>query len=88
MRQEQLRFYGAAQRRGPRSDPSPTGRRAPGAADDPFALDLADDDVLRELYLEAEGEDGYLRDRNVFSAGIRIEDDAGAAGRPTAPARS
>jgi predicted dehydrogenase len=47
----------------------------PAAADDPFALDLAANPRLRELYLEAEAEDGYLRDRNVFAAGVSIEDD-------------
>jgi predicted dehydrogenase len=47
----------------------------PAAADDPFALALADNPRLRELYLEAEGEDGYLRDRNVFADGVSIEDD-------------
>ncbi len=30
---------------------------------------------LRELYLDAEAEDGYLRDRNVFADGVSIEDD-------------
>jgi predicted dehydrogenase len=46
------------------------------AEGDPFALDLASDPKLKGLYLEAEGdEDGYLRDRSVFSDGISIEDD-------------
>jgi len=45
------------------------------AHDDPFALDLASDPVRRGLYLEAEADDGYLRDRSVFSDGISIEDD-------------
>ncbi|GHJ41343.1 Gfo/Idh/MocA family protein [Streptomyces sp. TS71-3] len=48
---------------------------APEAADDPFALHLADNPGLRSLYLDAEAEDGYLRDRNVFGDGITIEDD-------------
>jgi predicted dehydrogenase len=39
-----------------------------------YRLDLAADPGLRALYLEAEGEDGYLRDRCVFDAGIDIED--------------
>lgn len=42
---------------------------------DPFALDLEADPWLRGLYLDAEHEDGYLRDRNVFTDGIGIEDD-------------
>jgi predicted dehydrogenase len=48
---------------------------SPAAAGDPFALDLAARPRLRELYLEAETEDGYHRDRNVFAAGATIEDD-------------
>jgi predicted dehydrogenase len=47
----------------------------PAAAGDPFALALADNPRLRELYLDAEAEDGYVRDRNVFADGISIEDD-------------
>ena len=53
-------------------------RRAHGAAeaaDDPFALRLADSPRFRELYLEAEHLDGYHRDQNVFAPGVTIEDD-------------
>ena len=35
------------------------------ARSDPFALHIEDDPTLRKLYVEAEGEDGYFRDRNV-----------------------
>ncbi len=48
---------------------------APAAADDPFALALADNPRLRELYLDAEKLDGYRRDLNVFAPGVSIEDD-------------
>lgn len=48
---------------------------SPAAADDPFAIDLAGSPQLRELFLEAEHEDGYHRDQNVFAPGITIEDD-------------
>jgi len=48
---------------------------APAAADDPFALHLDASPGLRELYLNAEPDDGYLRDRNVFAPGVSIEDD-------------
>ena len=54
---------------------TPRAHGDPAAADDPFALALADNPRLRELYLDAEAEDGYLRDRNVFAAGVTIEDD-------------
>jgi predicted dehydrogenase len=47
------------------------------AARDPFALDLAANPHFRALYLEAEAETGYIRDRNVFRDGIDIEDQAG-----------
>jgi len=43
-------------------------------ADDPFHLDLGKNETSRRLYLDAEGETGYIRDRNVFRDGITIED--------------
>jgi predicted dehydrogenase len=46
----------------------------PEAANDPFALDLNEKAVYQGLYLEAEAETGYLRDRNVFGEPITIED--------------
>lgn len=71
-----LRFYGAANaRRRGLGDRPERSAGAPGMAADPFALDLAGTDTLRRLYLEAEAEDGYLRDRDVFSPGITIEDN-------------
>jgi predicted dehydrogenase len=47
------------------------------AESDPFALRLDVDEGLRRMYLEAEREDGYLRDQSVFGDGISIEDDMG-----------
>lgn len=52
--------------------------RAAGSASavgDPFALHMAENPRLKELYLDAEGEDGYIRDRNVFAPGVTIYDD-------------
>jgi predicted dehydrogenase len=46
----------------------------PEAQDDPFALFLDSKEVFRELYLAAEPETGYIRDRNVFGEPITIED--------------
>ncbi|MCX5059989.1 Gfo/Idh/MocA family oxidoreductase [Streptomyces sp. NBC_00452] len=71
-----LGFYGAeaGERHGLRRDYD----RAHGAAPadgDPFALDLTANDTLRSLYLDAEQDDGYLRDRNVFGGPVTIEDD-------------
>jgi predicted dehydrogenase len=71
-----LGFYGAAagRRHGLRRE---YGRAhgSPAAADDPFALDLSGNEGLRELYLLAEADSGYVRDRNVFDGDISIEDD-------------
>lgn len=39
-----------------------------------FRLDLEADERLREMYLDAEDEDGYFRDRCVFAPDITIED--------------
>jgi len=48
---------------------------SPAAKGDPFALDLQRQPRMRELYLEAESEDGYIRDRSVFAPGVTIDDD-------------
>lgn len=47
---------------------------APEAANDPFALRLDEKAIFRGLYLDAEAESGYIRDRNVFGEPITIED--------------
>ncbi|MFV2143546.1 Gfo/Idh/MocA family protein [Isoptericola sp. G70] len=45
---------------------------------DPWALDLAKDPYLNELYgPEAQAHDGYVRNRSVFDAGITTEDTLG-----------
>ncbi|MFF5567025.1 Gfo/Idh/MocA family protein [Streptomyces sp. NPDC012623] len=71
-----LFFYGdeAGRRRGLARDYT-RAHGSPAAADDPFAVHLADSAVLTELYLDAEAEDGYHRDQNVFGPGVSIEDD-------------
>lgn len=67
------RFYGAENARARGENPvAATSRDLP--ADDPFRIDLHEDDRLRQLYLEAEHIDGYQRDRNVFGDQITIED--------------
>ncbi|HEU5107579.1 MAG TPA: Gfo/Idh/MocA family oxidoreductase, partial [Micromonosporaceae bacterium] len=74
--QGRLFFYGPAA--GARHGYARDYARAHGAAEaagDPFALDLAASPGLRRLYLDAEAEDGYHRDRNVFAPGVTIEDD-------------
>ena len=70
-----LRFYG-------RDNATARGigeRPERGTTDSPlrdeFSLDMRRDDQMRGLYLEQEGFDGYLRDRDVFDQGITIEDN-------------
>lgn len=70
-----LRFYGAANARA-----RGLGERPPrGTTDSPlrdaFCLDLRRDPVLKGLYLDQENYDGYLRDRDVFTDPITIEDN-------------
>lgn len=71
-----LFFYGdeAGARRGLACDYA-RAHGSPAAADDPFAVRLAESPLLTALYLEAEGADGYHRDQNVFGPGVTIEDD-------------
>ncbi|KAF1961131.1 NAD(P)-binding protein [Byssothecium circinans] len=71
-----LRFYGKenAQRRGEKN----LGERYHNnedAKDDPFAFRLESNDRMKKLYLDAEHEDGYIRDRNCFGDDITIEDN-------------
>lgn len=47
---------------------------SPEAKDDPFAIDLSANPTLKALYLDAEADSGYIRDRSVFSDDISIED--------------
>lgn len=69
-----LRFYGAenASSRGLGERPP---RGTGHGTSDPFLLDLTRDPKNKALYLDVEGNDGYLRDRDVFDAGITIEDN-------------
>lgn len=61
-----LGFYGqeAGQRHGWAKDYI-RARGNENAKNDPFAIHLEADPELKELYAEAEGEDGYHRDQNV-----------------------
>ncbi len=69
-----LAFYGRenARRRGIEV----TGERYRGQdlSADPFAFDIEVDEATRRLYADAEQHDGYVRDRQVFSEDITIED--------------
>jgi predicted dehydrogenase len=70
-----LFFYGETGRRHGYARAYDRAHGSPVAAGDPFALHLAAHPQLRALYLEAESEDGYHRDQNVFAPGVTIEDD-------------
>jgi predicted dehydrogenase len=74
--QTDLRFYGAenARKRGLEGRPA-RGQGAPGLGTDPFILDISAAPRLTRLYLDAEHEDGYIRDQDVFGEGITIDDN-------------
>ena len=50
---------------------------AEAAKGDPFAIDMENNPSLKALYLDAEEDSGYIRDRSVFSDDISIEDTMG-----------
>jgi predicted dehydrogenase len=71
-----LRFYGEGGAGAARAGlPRPArSHGAAGLGHDPFLLDIAADPRLKGLYLDAEHEDGYVRDLDVFTEGITIDD--------------
>lgn len=71
-----LKFYGKenAQRRGEKNL-AERYLNNDEAQNDPFAIHIDKNAQLKKLYLEAEHEDGYIRDRNCFADGITIEDN-------------
>ncbi len=78
----ELKFYGqkAAERRGEKySYERYTGH--PEAEKDPFALFLDKDERMKSLYLNAEKDSGYIRDRNVFGKHVNIEDTVSLTGQ-------
>lgn len=77
-----LNFYGRenAEKRGV-TDFYQRATGNPIAKDDPFALHLDANEGLKQMYLNAEHEDGYQRDQSVFGDGINIEDTMGVVVR-------
>jgi predicted dehydrogenase len=73
-----LRFYGMknAEMRGVK-DFYYRAHGNPAAKKDPFAIDLSADADMKAMYLDAEGDSGYIRDRSVFSDDVAIEDVMG-----------
>ena len=49
----------------------------PVAKKDPFAIDLSASEDMKAMYLDAEEDSGYIRDRSVFSDDVAIEDVMG-----------
>ena len=47
------------------------------AKGDPFAIDLESNPTMKAMYLDAEADSGYIRDRSVFADDISIEDTMG-----------
>lgn len=70
-----LRFYGAENARKRGLGERPERGSVDDARRDRFSLDMRLDPELRRLYYDQERFDGYLRDRDVFDAGITIEDN-------------
>lgn len=70
-----LRFYGADNAAARSLGERPARGTVDRDVRDPFALDMREDEKLRQLYFENEKFDGYIRDQDVFSAGITIEDN-------------
>lgn len=76
-----LFFYGETGKRHGYARDYERAHGSAAAAGDPFALHLASHPRLRALYLDAEAEDGYHRDQNVFAPGVTIEDDMSVLAR-------
>jgi len=73
-----LMFYGMknAEKRGI-TDFYDRAHGSPIAKNDPFAIDLSAEEDMQKMYLDAEADSGYVRDRSVFSDDVAIEDVMG-----------
>ena len=71
-----LKFYGKenAEERGVTKFYSRVNGQEHLAEGDPFALTMKGNEQLERLYLNAEKDDGYIRDQSVFGDNISIED--------------
>jgi predicted dehydrogenase len=70
-----LSFYGADNAAARGLGQRPVRGTIDGSGNDPWLLDLRNDKINRQLYLESEQYDGYIRDQDVFGPGITIEDN-------------
>jgi predicted dehydrogenase len=69
-----LAFYGRANAEARGERHAYTRGSSDASAGDPFALDMRKSPHMTAMYLEAEKDDAYQRDQNVFGDGISIED--------------
>ncbi len=74
----ELNFYGraAAEKRGV-TDFYYRSHGSAAAKGDHFAIDMENNPTLKGLYLDAEADSGYIRDRSVFGDDVSIEDTMG-----------
>jgi len=74
----ELNFYGRhnAEKRGVK-DFYYRAHGSDAAKNDPFAIDMQSNKTLKGMYLDAEKDSGYIRDRSVFGDDISIEDTMG-----------
>ena len=69
-----VKFYGSQSSTAQALGPQPP-RGTHDGAHSPFELDLRNDPRLKQLYLDQEHHDGYLRDQSVFAPGVTTEDN-------------
>jgi predicted dehydrogenase len=70
-----LRFYGDKNAAERGLGARPERGTVDGLEHDPFRLDMRGDERLKALYYDNEKFDGYIRDQDVFTEGITIEDN-------------
>lgn len=70
-----LRFYGDVNAADRGLGERPERGTFDAEVNDPFLLDMREDEKLRALYYDNEHFDGYRRDQDVFGPGITIEDN-------------
>lgn len=70
-----LRFYGDKNAAERGLGARPERGTVDGLEHDPFRLDMREDERLKALYYDNEKFDGYIRDQDVFTEGITIEDN-------------
>ena len=69
-----VKFYGSESSTARGLGPQPP-RGTHDGTHSPFELDLRHDPRLKQLYLDQEHHDGYLRDQSVFAPGVTTEDN-------------